>query len=54
MSFQEAQKFVKEAMVSVMDDDYPDALDALAVELQDEFGLSSKEADDVVFSDWWM
>ncbi len=53
MNFKEAQQWVKEEMVAVLDDDYPDTLDALSVRLEDEFGFSNKEAEDVVFSDWW-
>tara|TARA_Y100001949_G_C15870404_1_gene279234 strand:+ start:536 stop:709 length:174 start_codon:yes stop_codon:yes gene_type:complete len=53
ISFKEAQKFVAENMVAIIDDDYPDQLDHLAVILMDEYDATDKEADDVVCSEWY-
>lgn len=50
--FQKTQKFVASMMQGVLDDDYPDALDKVAVFLQDACGLSDGAADRVIESNW--
>ena len=48
------QFIVKDAMQGAYDDDYPDKLDALAVKLEDVYEFNAQEADEIVWSDWWM
>jgi|14BtaG_2_1085337.scaffolds.fasta_scaffold05263_9 hypothetical protein len=54
MNFKEAQGWVKEKMVGVVDDDYPDALDDLVVELMIHHSFTEAEGDAVVQSEWWV
>lgn len=50
----EGQLIVKEAMVAVLDDDYPDRLAHLECQLEDSGEFNAQEADEIVWSDWWM
>ena len=53
LTFEEAQKIVKSEMEGVLDDDYPDNLERIAVILIDEHGLSDAEAEEVTQSEWY-
>ena len=43
-----ARELLADALQGVCDDDYPDTMDSVAVQLQDEFGFTAAEADKLV------
>lgn len=54
LTFKEAQEIIRGEMEGVLDDDYPDNLDRIAVILIDEHGMSDAEAEEVIKSEWYI